>query len=61
MNRADIERLDESLMVTGLGWREAASITNEAVNTRYTIAGRVWHALDQRDPSAVSIFPEVSS
>ena len=41
-------RLDEELLVTGFGWREAASIINEALNPEYVIAGRVQLAMDLR-------------
>jgi hypothetical protein len=40
----------------GFGGREAASISNEAHNTQYVIAGRVQYALDLRDPSRLKRF-----
>jgi hypothetical protein len=40
------ERLDEELMAGGLGWREAASISNEAAGGEYAIWGRAQRAED---------------
>lgn len=45
------ERLDESLMLGGLGWREAASISNEAAGGEYAIATRCQLAADRADPA----------
>jgi hypothetical protein len=43
--------MDEELLVSGFGWREAASIVNEALNPWYAIAGRVQLAADLREVS----------
>lgn len=44
--RAATERMDEELMAVGLGWREAACISNEASGGEYAIWGRAQLAED---------------
>jgi len=54
MTHAEVERHDEALMISGFGWREASSITNEADSPYYTVMGRVRYAMDLRDPTELA-------
>jgi hypothetical protein len=44
------ERMDEGLLVSGFGWREASCITNEAFSPSYAVAYRLETARKHREP-----------
>jgi len=52
-----IERLDEELLLLGLGWREAASITNEASGGSWALTTRCQRAEDIRHPENIPVLP----
>jgi hypothetical protein len=48
MTQEQVERMDEELLLQGFDWREAASITNEAVHPYYSVVSRAQLAIDIR-------------